>query len=169
MSARVGKEIELLHDDGVDLASALEAFTALQGAQVWNNFGDWVDSVSPELGPDIAARMTRAACIGQSDIDQAETTAAAVVSAMRRLEPGEVLVLPSAGTVAPARDATSCEREEARRVAGQLTCLASLADLPAVSLPWGHEDSLPVGIGLVGARRADRLPLALAAGQVSSR
>jgi amidase len=46
--------------------------------------------------------------------------------------------------------------------AGQLTCLATLAGAPSVSLPLAAVGGLPVGIGMVGAPGADAALLAAA-------
>jgi amidase len=144
---------------------ALTAFNALQGAQVWRNYGEWIEKTSPSLGPDIAARFERAAGFGPSDVAAAEPVAAAVAAAIARLGPGEALVIPAAGTVAPSREADPEEREKARVAAGRLTCIASLAGAPAGSLPLLTLGGLPAGISLVAApgRDLDLLAAASAA------
>ena len=52
--------------------------------------------------------------------------------------------------------------------AGQLTCVASLAGAPSVSLPLARADQLPVGVGLVAAPGADRALLAAACPEMES-
>jgi amidase len=132
----------------------MSAFNILQGAQVWRNYGDWVESSSPSLGPDIAARLERAAGFGPQDVASAEPVARAMASAVARLRPDEALVLPTSGTPAPARDAGAEERERARVSAGQLTSVATLAAAPAISIPLLRVGA-PVGLSLVGAPGAD--------------
>lgn len=151
------------------LPDALMAFSVLQGAQVWQNFGRWMQEVAPNVGPDIEARLSRAARLSKDDIERAEQVAATVSSVLRRLRPGEVLVGPTAGTVAPARHADADAREQARVSAGRLSCLASLAGAPAVSVPVGTLNDLPVGIDMIARPGADGLLLDLAAGLDSHR
>jgi amidase len=141
---------------------ALLAFNALQGAQVWSNYGRWIESASPSLGADIAARFKRAAGFGPEDVAAAEPVAAAVAAAISRLDRGEMLLLPAAGTIAPRRDANPDEREKARVAAGHLTCIASLAGAPSVSLPMLEIDGLPAGLSLVAAPGCDLDVLAAA-------
>jgi amidase len=143
-------------------ADGMAAFNVLQGAQVWRNYGEWVKRTGPSLGPDIAARLGRAARVGPSDVAAAEPVAQAVASAVARLGSEEALVMPTTGTPAPARAANAEERERARLSAGQLTSIATLAGAPALSLPLIDLGGLPVGLSLIGPPGSDLSLLALA-------
>jgi amidase len=164
LTARLGAELSEtnLFDDAPTPEDGMAAFNVLQGVQVWRNYGEWVESTSPSLGPDIAARLERAASFGPNDVAAAEPAARAVGAAVARLGPDEALVLPSTGTPAPGREAGADERERARGSAGQLTSIATLAGAPAISLPLLHIGE-PVGLSLVGAPGSD-LSLLAAAG-----
>ena len=140
----------------------MAAFNVLQGAQVWRNYGDWVERSSPSLGPDVAARLERAAGFGPADVAGAEPVAQAMAVAVARLRPDEALVLPTTGTAAPRRDAGAEERERARVSAGQLTSIATLAEAPAISMPLLSIDGLPAGLSLVGPPGGDASLLAAA-------
>ena len=110
-----------LLDEAPHPADAMAAFNVLQGVEVWRNYGDWVERASPSLGPEIAARLERAAGFEQSDVAEAEPVARALAAAVAQLAPEEGLVLPATGTPAPGRRAGAEERERARVSAGQLT------------------------------------------------
>jgi amidase len=74
-----------------------------------------------------------------------------------------ILILPSAAGVAPRIDAAVAEHEAVRaRVIG-ITCIASLAGLPEVSLPLGRMATGPVGLSLVATRGGDAMLLDLVA------
>ena len=163
LADRIGAELSetLLLDGAPSPAEAVAAFNVLQGVQVWRNYGDWVESTSPSLGPDIAARLERASGFGPADVEEAEPVAHAIADTLARLGPDEALVLPTTGTPAPGREAGAGERERARVSAGQLTSIATLAGAPAVSLPVVDAAS-PVGLSLVGAPGSDVSLLAAA-------
>jgi amidase len=165
LASRLGADLEHveLSSRAPALAACLEAFSVLQSTEVWRNFGPWVQAARPALGPDVAARIERAARLAPHDVAEAEPVAAGVGKAVRSLSGDEALLLPAAGTVAPPRDADRDVRQRARVAAGRLTCLASLAGAPAVSLPLASVRSLPVGISLVAPPGADRALLAAAA------
>jgi amidase len=151
-----------LLDDAPSPAEGMEAFNVLQGAQVWRNYGEWIESSSPSLGPDIAARLERASGFGPKDVAKAQPVARDVAGAVARLGSDEALVLPATGTPAPGREADADERERARVSAGQLTSIATLAGAPAISMPMLTTGGLPVGLSLVGAPGADLNLLAAA-------
>jgi amidase len=157
LAAQLGAEIgeTQILDDAPHPAEGMAAFNVLQGAQVWRNYGRWVERTSPTLGPDLAARLGRAAGFDEKDVAGAKPVAGAVAAALARLGPGEALLLPTAGTTAPGRDASAEERERARVSAGQLTSIATLGAAPAVSLPMLEMDGLPVGLSLVGRPGSD--------------
>lgn len=152
-----------LFDEAPSPEDGMAAFNVLQGAQVWRNYGEWIERSSPSPGPDVVARFERAAGFTKADVEQAEPVAHAVAAAVARLGPGEALVLPATGTPAPAREAGADERERARVSAGQLTSIATLAGAPAVAMPLLEVRGLPVGISLVGAPGSDVSLLAAAA------
>ncbi len=158
------RRVEALPGGPLDLSAAMSAFSVLQGLQVWANFGEWVRTSHPSLGPDVASRIDRAAGFGPADGAAAEPVVAEFAAAIGRLEPGTALVLPATGTTAPARDADARARQAARVGAGQLTCIATLAGAPAVSLPLDEVAGLPVGVSLVGRQGADGALLAAACG-----
>ena len=139
----------------------MAAFDVLQGVQVWRNYGVWVENSSPSLGPDIAARLERAAGFGPDDVARAGPVASAIAIAVSRLRPDEALVLPTTGTPAPGREAEADERERARVSAGELTSIATLAGAPAISMPL-FEVGNPVGLSLVGRPGGDLSLLAAA-------
>jgi amidase len=163
LADRLGAELSetQLLDGAPSPAEAMAAFNVLQGVQVWRNYGDWVESTSPSLGPDIAARLERASGFGPGDVEEAEPVAEAIAAAVARLGSDEALVLPTTGTPAPGREAGADERERARVSAGQLTSIATLAGAPAVSIPLIDAGS-PVGLSLVGAPGSDAPLLAAA-------
>jgi amidase len=143
-------------------ADGMAAFNVLQGIQVWRNYGEWIERASPSLGPDIAARLERAAGFGRADVDQAEPVAEEVAATVAQLGSDEALILPTTGTAAPVREAGAEERERARVSAGQLTSIATLARAPAVTVPLLHVDGLPVGLSVVGRPGSDLSLLAAA-------
>ncbi|MET1113673.1 MAG: amidase family protein, partial [Comamonas sp.] len=91
------------------------------------------------------------------------------VAAMARIfhAPGCLLVLPTVPTAAPARSDSPARVDGVRQRSQQLLCIAGLAGLPQVTLPWTRIDGAPVGLSLIGARGDDErvLAAALALGQ----
>ncbi len=149
--------------DAPSPADSMAAFNVLQGRRVWTNYGEWFETTSPSVGPDVAARLERARGFGPDDVAGAEPVAERVAGAVGGLAADEALVIPTVGTLAPHRDAGGDEREAARAGAGQLTCIATLAGAPAITLPHIEVDGMPAGLSLVAAPGRDLMLLAASA------
>jgi len=73
-----------------------------------------------------------------------------------------VLVIPTAGTIAPRLDAGKEELAAFRDRTLSLTSIPGLGRLPQVQIPAGLVDGAAVGLSLIGPRSSDRALLALA-------
>ena len=142
----------------------LQAFRARQMVEAWQANGRWLTDNRPRLGPGVAGRFTAAKATIPSAAVPATTAGIQVRRALEQALPNDAaLVLPSAATVAPAPDLDQAASEELRTRTIGLTCLAGLAGAPAVSLPLGRADGLPVGVCLLGRVGEDERLLAAAA------
>ncbi len=161
--------IEEVEIPAATLDAWFEAFTTLQGWQAWQSFGAWIDGHPDALGPDVASRFAAAAAISAERADQARATVLEASYALREILTGSVLALPSTPTPAPPLSAAAAQVDRVRRATLRLTFLASIAGLPAVSLPvarvaepWSS-DTAPVGLCLVTPPGTDRALLRTAA------
>lgn len=132
------------------------AFRILQGREIWKTHGNWIETVQPKFGPDIAERFTWT----RSLTGEMEAFARSLRESARRrmellLDENTVLLMPTTPGGAPElqSDARTLAAWRARLL--QLTCIAGLAGLPEVSVPWVVVDGLPVGISVIGARNQD--------------
>jgi len=86
----------------------------------------------------------------------------------RRLEDADALLVPTTGYPAPLVDQREFDLGDAGRIdldrvgPGWFTCPVNLANLPAVSLPAGSSEGMPVGVSLVGRPGDEEVLLALA-------
>ncbi|WP_327099634.1 DUF3225 domain-containing protein [Nocardia vinacea] len=155
--------IALDYPDGAGLDTVLMAFRTVQAAEAWRSHGTFVSAQPTALAPDVAARFH----VGR-EIDAAtETEARGLLDDMstrlrRMLPPGVVLALPAASSAAPRRDSSSADVEAVRQQTLRLTCLASLAGLPALSMPHLRAGNLPVGLCLLAGPGQDSTLLTFA-------
>jgi Asp-tRNA(Asn)/Glu-tRNA(Gln) amidotransferase A subunit family amidase len=77
------------------------------------------------------------------------------------LTPGRALLLPATSGPALPLDLAAGEVDSARIATLRLTCLASLAGLPAVAVPTMRLGARPMGLSLIGAAGTDRSLLEL--------
>jgi Asp-tRNA(Asn)/Glu-tRNA(Gln) amidotransferase A subunit family amidase len=138
------------------------AFRQVQSAEAWRIHGEFVAAHPGEFEPAVEARFRSGAAIGEAE----EATARAVLEDARAelhelLPPGVVLALPSSSSPAPRSDEDAAAIDEIRGATLRLTCLASLAGLPALSIPTAQVGTLPAGLCMAGGPGADRALLAL--------
>lgn len=141
----------------------LDVFRPIQGAEIWAQHGAWVQEAKPNLGPGIRQRVQWASTIAAEDVWKARTKRAAIVRRMAELlETDAVLVVPTVPDIAPLRGADPHETEDFRARALTLLCIAGLAGLPQINLPYGKLNGCPIGLSLIGPRDGDMMLLALA-------
>lgn len=147
---------------GGKLEEWFAAFRAVQGRAAHLGHGAWVAAHPDALGPGISERFALAARVTDDEHARALDVLGAARQRLRALvPPGTTILLPATSTVAPPLDQDAGAKAVMRAGTLRLTCLASLAGLPAVALPT-RAGGLPVGLCAIGAVGADRDLLALA-------
>lgn len=145
----------------------LRAMQTLQAREAWQVRGDWLVDRMATLGPDVRARFERAASISSAEARTAARDVAEARATIVDLLAGQVLLLPSASSVAPP-SGDSLALEAVRQATMQLTCVAGIAGLPAVGVPLATAAGLPAGACLVGPAGSDRALIELAAALVGA-
>lgn len=155
-------EIDLAGSTG-GLGEWLRRFRRLQPREIWAEHGSWVDACRPVFGPEIAERFALAKSVAQTspgDDQEFRGRIAAHLDAVFGQD--GVLLIPTAGTIAPKLDAGAEELAQFRDRTLSLTAIAGLGKLPQVQIPAGFVDGAAIGLSLIGPRGSDRALLALA-------
>ncbi len=150
--------------DDAGLGPFMECFRTIQGYEIWQSLGSWIEQHNPQFGPGINERVAFAKTVTASQADDARHFRQTVQQHLDKLiGPGDVLCLPTSPRVAPLKGTSTDTMEVTYRY--QAICLLSIAGLgglPEVTLPLGNCNGLPVGLSLVGARGSDHMLLDLA-------
>lgn len=145
-----------------DLGSWFAAFRVVQAWEAWANHGAWIAGHPNSLEPEVAQRFAYAAAVSGDAADKARLVLAEASDHLRAALMGRVLLLPTTATLPPLRDALPADLEAGRTRTLHLTCLASLAGLPAVTVPMHEVEGIPAGLCLVGAPHTDVALIGLA-------
>ena len=141
----------------------LDVFRVLQGAEIWAEHGAWVTETKPHLGPGIRQRVEWTSTIAEHDAAAAREKRVAIAQRMNALLATDtVIALPTVSDIAPLRDADPHSTEDVRARALTLLCIAGLARLPQVNLPFGKLNGCPIGLSLIGPRDSDMMLLGIA-------
>ncbi|WP_400159858.1 amidase family protein [Arthrobacter sp. BPSS-3] len=145
-----------------DLPGWLAAFQTVQGFEAWQQHGDWIQAHPASLGADVAGRFATASRTTAGHAEAARDVLRSARQGIRDFVGGGLLVLPSASSVAPlltevaqASALGASTIDAVRQATMQLTCIAGIAGLPALSLPLVTPGGLPCGVSIVGPVHRD--------------
>ena len=139
-----------------------ETFRVLQGIQVREQHAAWIQECAPAFGPDIGARLRSLDTLTIDDVAPHLARQQEIRDHLTRSTMEAVIAIPTTSGPAPHRSAPSDQIARVRPSILRLTCLASLAGLPQVTVPAGRVDGGPVGVSLIGPPGSDRALLRLA-------
>jgi amidase len=101
--------------------------------------------------------MKSAVQITSEAVSAAQRTRVAAIHRLAQVfaQPRTYFLLPTVPCVAPRLDAPADVIDAARARSLQMLCIAGLAGLPQVSMPWTAFDGAPLGLSIIGARGDD--------------
>ena len=138
-------------------------FRTLQGAEIWQQHGEWITTHQPDIADDIMLRLNWCKTITQQDVHLAQTQQQVVIDHLERLFLDiDVLVIPTTPGIAPRCDADETTLANDRNTLLALTAIAGLAGLPQLHLPLFTLHNAPCGLSLVGKKGSDLALLSLA-------
>jgi amidase len=147
------------------------AYQVLQGAEIRDQLGPWIQATQPRFGPAIAPRFASVFSIDKAEITQWQawrTRHSHRLHALMALEP-QVWVMPTAPLAPLRRDADAGQRGDFYQRTLALSALAGMAGLPQITMPLAMlTDGTPIGLSLIGAHGTD-LPLLDLAVRLTSR
>jgi len=154
-----------LTEEKLDLSKLQTAatFRILQGSEIWQQHGEWIEKVQPDIAKDIMLRLAWCKTITTQDVTLAKAQQKVVIDHINALFNNfDVLVIPTTPGVAPRCDADETTLANDRNALLALTAIAGLAGLPQLHLPLFTLHNAPCGLSLVGKKGNDLALLALA-------
>ena len=122
----------------------------------WQIHGEWITQHNPNFAPAIAARWKAASEVTPAQGQAAQEKAAAIRAHVRSIiKDDTIAIIPSAASLAPLRNADPAEVDAIRLRTMQMTCIAGMAGLPQVNMPFYTSERLPIGISLIGPAGSD--------------
>eukprot|EP00252_Welwitschia_mirabilis_P000757 TRINITY_DN1071_c0_g1_i1.p1 TRINITY_DN1071_c0_g1~~TRINITY_DN1071_c0_g1_i1.p1 ORF type:complete len:590 (+),score=124.05 TRINITY_DN1071_c0_g1_i1:345-2114(+) len=148
-------------NDGLPALNALgEAMRLLQRYEFKRNHEEWINTVKPNLGPGISARVRLALETtekGISDCLKARDETRDALNSL--LKDDAILVIPTAIGPPPYLNTKERSLEEFRTKTIKLLCLAGMSGCCQASIPLGQYDKCPLSISLIGKYGGDRFLL----------
>ena len=156
-------DAETVAEEFGGLEGLRQTYVTLQGFEAWQSHGAWITAAHPAFAEAIAVRFQVAARVTLEQANRARARQERFRAAFRRCLGTGVLRLPAAAGPAPLLGEQESRVDAVRVQTMRLTCLAGLAGLPQVTVPYRGPDGLPLGLGLIGPAGSDRALIARAA------
>lgn len=129
----------------------------------WQVHGDWITTTQPVFSPAIAGRWKAASQVTAEAAAAARATQAQIRAQVHNLLGTDgLLLLPSAASLAPLRDADPADVDAVRLRTMAITCIAGLSGLPQIGLPVRTTGGDILGISLLGPAGSDLALIQLA-------
>ncbi|MCU1472321.1 amidase family protein [Amnibacterium sp.] len=138
-----------------DLDRLAAAFRTVQAFEAWQVHGPWLVTHPGAVSGAVEERFRIAQAVSAEEADAACSAVHAAADRLRALLEQRTLLLPAAGTPAPARTAPGGEIDRVRSATMRLTCVAGAAGAPGLSAPLLAVGATPLGLGLVGRPGSD--------------
>ncbi|WP_077623651.1 amidase [Sediminibacillus massiliensis] len=151
-----------ISDEGLDKWA--ETFRIIQGLEIWQAHGEWIEKESPEFGPGIAERFAWTSTLREEEHEDRFLLREQITERLEALlDDHGLLIIPTASGPAPHRNLTTAELEDRRTRTMQLSCIAGLAGLPQVTIPIATIKGQPLGLSIIAGKNQDKRLLSLAA------
>jgi amidase len=138
------------------LANWADLFRNIQGIEIWQEHGDWINSVKPSFGPGISERFQWASTLNKEDLCDYEKQREKIKGQLSALlNRNGLLVIPTTPGEAPQRNLSVEEMEQYRTNTMKLTCIAGLAGFPQVTIPLVKENGIPIGLSFIANHHSD--------------
>ena len=134
----------------------IDTFRYVQGYEVWDSYGGWIDKYRPRLSRGPKERLEWTSTITRNQYEEARKKRVTIMAYFRDFLPRDgILVLPTVASVAPLRTQSLEEINHIRLQSTSLLCISPLTNTPQVTVPLATQHGVPLGITLISAEGTD--------------
>lgn len=141
-------------DEG--LSKWADLFRTIQGIEIWQEHGHWIEYVKPTFGPGIAERFQWARTLNKEELSLKLAEREKLKHYLSNLlKDNGLLVIPTSPGEAPLRNLSLEAMEQTRTRTMSLTCIAGLSGFPQVTIPLVKSYGIPVGLSFIANQNQD--------------
>jgi len=158
LTAAIPKQlpIEKVNFQSWELTEWPKTFKYIQGVEAWQAHGEWIKKEKPTFSEAISGRFEDASSLDTSGYEDAKKQQAQITEKLNGLLKDDcLLVIPTAASVAPEKNASPQSVEHIRAMTMQLTCIAGIAGLPQVTVPLYRKDGMTLGLSFIANKYQD--------------
>lgn len=151
------ESVEIMNFGRETLEEWVRVFQTIQGYEVWESYGGWINKYNPTMPPGQQQRLEEASKVSMQEYEEALLIKDEIEETMEQLvEPDTLLCLPTVPDIAPLKQAGLKEINQHRKQASLLLAISPLSGTPQVTLPLGEKKGMPLGLSFLGAKNTDR-------------
>lgn len=140
----------------LDQLDISDTFRTLQGYEIWQQHGQWIEQNQPVFAKDIQARFSWCQTISEQKHTDARTKHHIISQRILGLfGDSDFIVIPTTPGRAPLVNTSPSALADYRNKLMSLTAMAGLAGLPQVHLPLFTIEGAPCGLSLIGKKHQD--------------
>jgi amidase len=140
-----------------------QAQRALQPAEAWQTFKDWIDRDNPRFAFSVARNLVMGSMITEEQLKPARLVRLEARARMKLLlPPGTILCLPTTPYPALPKGLSISEQDDHRERLFCFLAHGGLTGVPQISIPGAEIDGLPVGLSILGGAGTDAALVAVA-------
>jgi len=138
------------------LAVWMDTFRYLQGFEIWREHRQWIEQYNPRFGPGISDRFKWASTIKESEcISSLELRSLIRDRLTQLIGKNGLLFIPTTPGGPPLLNQSGSRLEQRRNFTLQLSCIAGLAGLPQVHIPYRSSPASPFGFSIIAGHGQD--------------
>ncbi len=154
-------------DEGLE--KWVKIFKLVQGYEVYESYGGWIDKHNPKIFRGPNERLAWAKTITRSEYLNAKAERQKLIEYFKTFLPEDaILVLPTAASVAPLKTESLDEINRVRAQSTSLLCISPLTGTPQVTVPLVKQHGVPLGLTLISREGSDLQLANLAADLVTT-
>lgn len=139
------------------LTECAQLFRYIQGIEIWQQHGAWIEEAEPQFAQAIAERFLWTKTLDASMYDELKYQQQLFTQQLSQLlGQHTLLVIPTTPSVAPLKGASGEALERVRTQTMKLSCIAGLSGFPQVTIPMKNAQGLPIAVSFIANRGADR-------------
>lgn len=134
----------------------IEAFRFVQGYEVWESYGGWIQKYRPHLSRGPKERLEWASKITRNQYFEALKEKQRINEYFTSFLPkGSILCLPTTASIAPLRTTSLEEINRTRAISTNFLCISPLTSTPQVTVPLVSQDDMPLSMTLISGYGTD--------------
>ncbi len=134
----------------------IETFRIVQGYEVWESYGGWIQKYKPRLSRGPKERLEWASTITRNQYKDALRDKQRISDYFHSFLPkNAILCLPTTASVAPLRTTSLEEINRTRAISTNFLCISPLTSCPQVTVPLVFHDEMPLSMTLISSYGTD--------------